>query len=476
MTISCSFHPKQPAHFQCYDCDTTFCEACITAREVETYGSVDSHYFCPACETEAALIGISNILPPFWKQLGKIFLYPLQVTPLIMTLLLSILGALMPFSWMVQLLVWVMMMKYAYSVLLTTASGNLTAPKLTLELMNSDVAPVFKQVVVFAILGWASSTIFLKVGPLGGVPFIALSALCIPVIIMLLVASNSIIAALNPILFFQVIFRIGYPYLLLYLFLTFLATAPYYLISFFAPHVSPFFLNFLNLFVGQLYLLISYHLMGYVLLQYHSEIGYHVNYEYFLKHSGAKNRIKKISEKEQFNNCLGVLIKSGRYEKAISLLKEKIAVKSPDITLAEKYLQLLKLAGEKERTSNYTPILLGHLVSSKKKVKAMNLLEEIRKKKLPVPSPEVILKVASWYEESGKYQLAMKSYGYCINNAKGNEEVIPEAYFKVARLFHEHGKNSSKAIKILRSIISSFPQSSFAGQANKYLLSIQNMS
>jgi len=105
----------------------------------------------------------------------------------------------------------------------------------------------------------------------------------------------------------------------------------------------------------------------------------------------------------------------------------------------------------------------------------MNLLEEIRKKKLPTPSPEVILKVASWYEESGKYKLAMKSYSYCINNAKGHE-LAPEAYFKVARLFHEQGKNSSKAVKILRSIISSFPQSSFAGQAKKYLLSIQNAS
>ena len=475
MAISCSFHPSQPAHFQCYDCDTTFCESCITVRKVETYGCVDSHYFCPACETEAALIGISNILPPFWKQLGRIFLYPLQPTPLIMTLLLSILGALMPSSWMVQLLVWVMMMKYAYSVLLATASGNLTAPKLTLGLMNSDVVPVFKQVAVFAILGWASSTIFLKVGPLGGVPFIALSALCMPVIIMLLVASNSIITALNPMLFFQVIFRIGYPYLLLYLFLTFLATAPYYLMSFFAPYASPPILKFLSLFLSQLYLLISYHLMGYVLLQYHNEIGYHVNYEYFLKHSRTKKKTKKISEKEQFNNCLGVLIKSGRYEKAIPLLKDKIAVESPDINLAEKYLQLLKLAGEKEKTANYTPIFLGHLVSSKKKIKAMNLLEEIRKKKLPTPSPEVILKVASWYEESGKYKLAMKSYSYCINNAKGHE-LAPEAYFKVARLFHEQGKNSSKAVKILRSIISSFPQSSFAGQAKKYLLSIQNAS
>jgi len=258
MAITCSFHPNQPAYFQCYDCDSAFCESCITVRKIEIYGAVETHYFCPACETEAIFIGIANVLPPFWKQLGKIFSYPLQLTPLIMTLLLSILGTIMSSNWMVQLLIWVVMMKYAYSVLQSTAKGNLNAPKVTFESLNSDVTPIFMQVAIFMITDRVSSIVFLKAGTLAGFSFIALSAICMPAIIMLLVATGSIIAALNPMLFFPVIFRIGVPYLLLYLFLTFLGIAPYSLLSIFASHVPPQILKFLHLFLGQMYLLISY--------------------------------------------------------------------------------------------------------------------------------------------------------------------------------------------------------------------------
>lgn len=468
MSITCSFHPTLPAHFQCHSCDTSFCESCVTVRRVESYGSTDKHYFCPACETEVLLIGIANILEPFWKRLGPIFLYPFQSAPLIMTLLLSFVGALLYFSGLVQLLVWVVMMKYAYAVLIATGQGSLRAPKVTWGQINDNLSSVFKQVVIYAIIGWLTVLIFARFGPLAGFPFLALSALCMPMIIMLLVATDSMIRALNPLIFFPVIFRIGWPYLLLYLFFTLLSACPFYLLSLIAGNLPPQVETFLSLFVGQFYLLVSYHLMGYVLLQYHREIGFEVDYDHFLKNSSPKGKRKTVSEKEQFRNTLAVLIKSGRYDKAIPLLREKIAIDCPDIQLADKYLQLLKLAGETERAANYMPILVGHLVHASRKERAMELLLEIMKNKLVSPPPETVLIVGDWFEERGSNKQALDSYVYCIRNCK-DQVIISEAYFRLAKLLHEKGNNSTKAAKLLRTILKIAPSSEIAQKAGDYL-------
>lgn len=469
MSISCSFHPSLPAHFQCDNCDTSFCEACISSRDTKSYSGKSTYYFCPACETEATLTGVSNILEPFWKRLGPIFLYPLQKVPLVMTLGLSMLGALMPFNLLVQLLVWVVMMKYAYAVLIETGKGSLKAPVVSWKTINSDLGSVFKQVVIYVLTGWLSMVIFARFGPLAGVPFLALSALCMPMIIMLLVATDSMFRALNPMLFFPVILRIGWPYLLLYLFFTLLSSGPFYLLSLITMELPPQVSQFLSLFVGQFYLLVSYHLMGYVLLQYHKEIGYEVDYNYFLKNSAPESKRKPLSEKEKFNNTLEVLIKSGRYDKAIPLVREKIAVDSPDIALAEKYLQLLKLAGDTERASNYTPMLIGHLVNGSRKKQAMELFEEILANKSPSPDPEATLIIGDWFEEIGKNKLAMNSYLYSINTADKNNTVTPRAYYRLAVLLNEKGNNSGKAVKLLHGIIKSYPDSDTARQARTYL-------
>jgi hypothetical protein len=108
-----------------------------------------------------------------------------------------LIGAFFPGSLFIRLAVWVIMMKYAYAALTTTAQGALTAPKVTWELINQDVLQVFKQFAVFGIIGFIGSFIF-GFSIIAGFLFIIIIVACIPSIIMVLVSSNSIFQAINP--------------------------------------------------------------------------------------------------------------------------------------------------------------------------------------------------------------------------------------------------------------------------------------
>ncbi len=160
MPINCTFHRSNSAHFQCHECGSAFCENCVSVRETRGLSGNNTEYFCPGCNIPAEMLSLGNIIEPFWHRLSSIFFFPFQPTPLILTAILATFGALFPTSLLVNLFVWVVMMKYAYAVLIQTGQGSLKAPKVTFELINQDVLQVFKQFLLFAIMAFLAVTIF----------------------------------------------------------------------------------------------------------------------------------------------------------------------------------------------------------------------------------------------------------------------------------------------------------------------------
>ncbi len=468
METTCSFHRNEAAHFECHECGTTFCDRCVSVRELFEFGGKKRHYFCPACNIPVQMISVGNIIEPFWHRLSGFFLYPLQPTPLILTLVLALLGTLFPSNIFMRAIVWVVALKYAFATLTTTAQGGLKAPAVSWQLINQDVLPVFKQYVVFFIIGVLIGLVFGNMGVVTGYTFMIIMALIMPVIIMLLVATDSILHALNPMLFIPVITRIGWPYLLLYFFLTFLFSAPAILLSHLPPNLLPMQVwIFFYLFLTQYYTLISYHLMGYVLLQFHDEIGYSVDYDFFIENRGGKKKMP-LTPVEEIKNSLAVLIKTGRHQEAIERLAPHIHEENPDTELSEKFLQLLKMNGEQERAARYALRHFELLVENKKKQKALDLFSEIKKIDSGKPAPESVFTTASWYQDRNEFKQAMETYVYFLKQFK-NHPLQPETYFNLATLLHERGNNSAKAKQILSAIVKHYPQHDLSGKAKEYL-------
>ena len=102
---------------------------------------------------------------------------------------------------------------------------------------------------------------------------------------LLLLVNDSLISAVNPLYVFLVIKKIGRRYLLLYCFTSLMLTIAIgtaYLVQvteLSSWSVAPIlFYTLLNY-----YLIIVYHLLGYVMLQYHEELDVEIDYVTFLR-------------------------------------------------------------------------------------------------------------------------------------------------------------------------------------------------
>jgi len=463
------FHRSKAAHFHCYECGSAFCDECISVRETEGYGGKEINYFCPGCNIPAETMSLGNIIEPFWNRLNSIFLYPFQPTPLILTLVLAALGALLPTSFFVRIFVWVVMMKYAYATLIRTGQGGFKAPEVTWDFINQDVIQVFKQYLIFIVIGAGTAFAFQHLGLAGGYLFLIVMALAMPAIIMLLVSTNSVIHALNPYMFSRIIYRIGWPYLLMYLFLFFLMAGPATLFSFLPVDVLPYRLYvFLTLSFKQFYAIIGYHLMGYVLLQYHKEIGYQVDYEFFMQNRGGKKKRKKQTPEDDLKKTLAVLVKTGKYNEAIQEAKPYVLGEKPDPAISEKFLQLLKMVGEKEGAARYAVRHFELLVAANMKQKATAMFQEVKDGAASPAKAESVLTVASWYQERNEFQQAIDTYIYFINHFKDHPQ-RPVVYFKLAKLLLDKTQHKAKAREILNMIVNSYPRHPVAQKAQGYL-------
>lgn len=467
MSIFCTFHRSEKAHFHCYECGSAFCENCISIRETSGYSGKEKEYFCPGCNIPAEMLSLGNLVEPFWHQLSSIFLYPFQLVPLVLTLILASLGTLFSESFLVTLFVWVVMVKYAYATLTWTAQGSLKAPKVSLALINEDVLQVFKQYVLYFIIAAMAAVVFTYTGTVGGFSFLVLVALALPAMIMVLVSSNSILQAINPVVSYGIISRIGGPYFLMYLFLFFILVAPSTLFAYLPLSIPVKAFIFLKLFFQQIYTIIAFHLMGYVLLQYHYELGYSVDYDFFMKHRGKAVK-KKPNPKQELLTGIAVLVKSGKYQEAIDLVNPHIAGDDVDVEISEKFLQILQMAGKDDVTPKYALRHLDLLIAKDKNLKATTLYSEWQDHDDFSPVAKDVHQIAMWYAELKDFKKAIKTYVYFVNTFK-KHELTPEVYFSLAQLLYERAKKSAKAKQIFRAMVKNYPNHPLTPEANEYI-------
>jgi tetratricopeptide (TPR) repeat protein len=470
MAINCSFHPVKAAHFHCPKCSAAYCGLCVSRREAPKYGKMSVAYFCPICNIPAEHMGIGNIIEPFWARLPKFFTYPLQFQSFLFVLIAAILAAFFGNSFIAQLLFFVISTKYAYAVLNTTAQGSVKPPELSIDLFNQDVLKVFKQYALFAIIAVATSFIFGAAGPVGGFIFLAIILLYAPTMLMVLVASNSIFAALNPMVFIPIVNRIGWRYLLMYLFIILLYGAPAVAFHYMPLALPQYIQAFLYFFFNLYYTLIIYHLLGYVLLQYHEEIGFDVNYEYFLEKSVPQADKHHADPKQKLLSEISVLIKNGRYDDALArIVLETKNQFTDDIELSEKYLSLLQMAQKTAELQEHGAAHLTMLVRLGKKAKAITLYNELygNGSDLKPPGPAQ-LQIANWLRDRGEYPKARECYVKFIQTNKGHPQ-LPEAYFSLARILHENSGNTPKAIEIVTGLLKTYPHHQLAPDMSTYL-------
>lgn len=479
MKIFCKYHPKQPAYFSCPRCHIHFCNSCVVVRDKGGYAVGEKLHVCPSCSLPADWLGISNVVDPFWKRLHKFFVYPFGVFSLALMVVLAMGAALVEgeglLSGLVMLLIWSVRIKYSFEALKTTARGDLRPPKITGDLIAKDFSPVFKQIILFALLGGASVLVAMTLGFFALIVFILFLVLLSPSMLILLVTTNSLFAAINPFLFIPLAFRIGWGYLLMFLFLILLNGAPtalFYAIIQYLPEQIHFFLFS----IGETYYsIISYHLMGYVLLQYSEDIGYKVDLEDFRTGDAKTSEPIPVSAEDQMMAQVAPLIQEGRLDDAIEQIE--IAVRGGRINAAgirERYYKLIKTANRPEKLIEAGENYLEQLTQEQKMVKAAQVYQDcVNADASFCTDPEVMLKLGGWFNENGKPQEAIGVYNRLIK-ANPTSSFVARAYFHAAQTLHTGLRNTEKAKKILAAVLKKYPDDEIIPMARQFLNRLQS--
>lgn len=472
MKTFCDYHPTKPAQWCCPDCDVYFCPDCITRRVIEQYGKKKTFYYCPKCNEAPDRLAIGNLIEPFWNRLHKFFSYPFHPRPLALMICLSLATLLfgMPLiGFILSIVSYVVLFKYSFAVLLNTAQGKFSPPKVTTETVFSDIGVVFKQIFLFVVLLIVFLYVMRDAGPVVAIVFVCFAILFAPSMIILLVTTNSLLQAINPLLFVRIPWRIGWGYLLMYFFLILLAGAPAFLGKYIVALLPAVLHPMLTTFVKSFYLIISYHLMGYVIIQYSEEIGYEVDMD--VEPVDSEEGVAGESGESEITNRVDILIKEGKIDEAIDLIKEETEIEG-DITdpeLAERYFNLLKVKGQDQDLLQHGSHYLDMLSKANKKTALCDVYLACTSKKADfAPAPATLMKIAGSLNENGKPKEAVQAYNNFIK-ANPKSPLIPKAYFLGSNIINEKFKNPKKATAILKSLIKKYPTHEIVPYAERYL-------
>lgn len=490
MTQYCKYHPTQPAHWECTACDTQFCNDCVKERVLTVSGmTTGTMHLCPDCNLELIWVGAANLIDPFWTRLTKIFLYPFSANPLILSLILSLSVCL--FSWIpfANIVIYAILIKYAFSILKTTMHGNLNPPKIDTLFDAEDFGPVIKQWIMYAAIGIGGAFVFLKLGFIVGILYVLVVSYSLPSMIMLLVTSENLTHALNPVMFLGFAIKIGKGYLIMWFFLILLLSAPSALGYYIIKYLPGFSQRFLITFGENMYTFITYHLMGYVILQYHENIGHEIDYENFQENTQKNNSGPQAQlgqqqgqqganqdsefetdEQSEITGQVELLAREGKLDEAIAYIKEATSISGvTSLALLERYYNLLKLKKQTPEMVSQGKAYLHKLIKNNIKEKACQVyIDCATADKLFKPESMDMLRIGSWLKQTDKIKASANAYSRLIKFYPDNP-LVPKTYFILAQIYNEKMKNKPQAKKIINILIKKFPDHDIISHAKQYM-------
>ncbi len=435
-------------------------------------------HFCTKCNRPAEWCGVENIIEPFWKELPKVFIYPFSSPhPLILISILALLIAFFSgpglFNMLFRGALFLVGLKYSFEALKAAASGNLRPPPITTKTISDDIDQVIKQYVLFFLLFMAAGWLRINIAPLIGVLFLLGALFFAPAMIILLVTTNSLLHALNPMIFLRMTYRIGWGYVAMYFFLFLLGSAPaiaaQFIFRIFPPGLHIFLIAFAQIY----YTVVSYYLMGYVILQYHAEIGYKVDFDDFKEQETKKDDAAPVDPGTQILKEINPLIQDGKYEEAIATIK-KMTHANPisSVELSNRYYALLKMTKKSQDMLVYSVNHLTVLTEGKHKAAALETYAEcLQQDPEFLPGPDALFKLGEWLNETGKIKEAVNTFNRIIKKHP-QSPLIPKSYFRAAQIFNDRMMKPEKAARILKGLKKKYPDHEIIPQIDNYLARI----
>jgi hypothetical protein len=309
-------------------------------------------------------------IAPFWQRLRPIASYPFRGAALYsviaLTAFIVLLGMLPGVGWFFAIVGWLAAFKYAFEVLQATSDGRMDSPDVVLGI---DDSVVWRYIALQLLTVLVPVLVAARLGVGAGLTLFAVLALAQPAAIMALAMTGSLRSALNPQLWATLIGRIGWPYLALIgllLVMQLSAGNAGDLLRLALPGVLA---KPLGVMFSLWALFATFHLMGYLLWQYHEALG--IEPKTITEAVG----LPRSRDSELLDTVSGML-QRGDTAEAAETLRADLRRRAVSLEVHEVYRRLLRQVDDRAALAEHGPLMLHLLLMEKQERRALGLARE----------------------------------------------------------------------------------------------------
>ena len=397
---------------------------------------------------------------PFWNRLREISFYPAHPQALLTVGVLALchLVGYLPLGFVLDLFVWIALYKYAFECLRATADGRLEPPEIAVSVEDSLGWDQIKLQVVFILLNFAG---FLLLGPIGGTIVSIVLAIALPGAIMSLAMDQNLLLALNPATWFAILARMGWPYLavaaLYFVFNVSQQTAQALVV----PMLPPVVAEIAFYFIAHYVIVATFHLMGYLIYQYHEEVGY--------EPVAQTPTLQRAEPDQALLDEAAALVRDGKPDAAADVLRSEIRGRGGSEALHAQYRKLLGVLGRRDEQLAHGKEWIGVLLAQDKDRRAVDVARECLDldPAFELANADDVARVAQKAIDVGATQVALKLVSAYIKSHPGHRDV-PRNALLAARVLAERMGKDDVAKKLLDQVTLRFPNDALAPEIAAY--------
>lgn len=404
-----------------------------------------------------------NDIPPFWSRIPAFFLYALKPVPLLLAAVSGVLIYLTSSFW-VMLILYAVAVKYSMESLQHTMRGELSPPPLNGRvLIQGYELPLFLFFILLLYILALGSIAGSVSGILALLLYLA-GLLLFPALIMCLGISESFGFSVNPIHWMSLVRAIGWPYLALYgLYLSFggaQATLQYFILDKVGEEIrAPVWMS-----INTLFMIISFHMLGYVILQYHRELETPAP-------QGADDSDSLSTP------LLDKFIREGNSAAAAEELRALVNDHPEDADLRKKLHNYAMINRQFDVVTRHAPGYMGMLTRMGKYTEAAQLFSDCIASGTPChpDRPEAYLPIFEVLKQRREHKNAAALTKGFHKRFPGSD-YTPSLYLELARLFSEEMQRDDLALKLLQFLLEHFRDHDRIDDVRRYLDLIENLS
>jgi hypothetical protein len=368
---------------------------------------------------------------------------------------------------LIELIVWILCMKLAVEALLNTAKDRLDPGKVGPEWASDDSAG--SQILLLLCFLGPNYLLTLLFGASAGALALTVVIVCLPAAIIALTMDESLWRAFNPFAWLALVSRVGAEYFITVATLALLALLVFCLQHFIFANLPGWLDAVTSRFVSVYALVLAYHLMGYLLLAHHEQLGMD------LTPPIARPVLANLEEDATMRQA-DALVTDGEADAAIAALQDLIHRRGASDPIHTRYRQLLIAKNDIARLSQhgreYVAVLLA--LGQDKHALALHLESRTLDPEYQLEVPEDITKLISYAVATGQSKLAVELAAGFDQRFPRNADV-PQNTLAIARLMAERLGREVEAKQLLVGLVSRYPEHPLAAEIKLTLADVEQI-